>query len=210
MRIWSVTPIHVSAEELARRQERYVRISPTGVTVHLHDIGPDAPQALETSEDVRASERCVVQALSIIPAGYDAVMPDCVLDPGVAELQAENTLPVIGILRLNLAHAHAMAAPIAAVVRNRAIAEEMRAVGAVYGWGDALTDIATIELDVAAIAEGDRWQEALESTATELAARGASSLLNGCSALDTRASERLPLRVFDPVARALRLAQAGA
>ncbi len=210
MRIWSVTPIHVSAAELARRQERYDRISPPGVAVHLHDIGADAPEALETGEEVRASERCVVDALSVLPAGYDAVMPDCVLDPGVAELQERDGLPVLGILRLNLAHAQAMATPIAAVVRNRAIAEEMRSVSTAYGWADALTDIATIDLDVAAIAEGDRWQEALERTAADMAARGATSLLNGCSAVDTRASERLPLRVFDPVARALRLAQAGA
>jgi allantoin racemase len=210
MRIWSVTPIHVSPEELARRQERYDRISPPGLTVHLHDIGPDAPRALETSADIRASERCVVDALSAVPAGYDAVMPDCVLDPGVAELQERGGLPVIGILRVNLAHAHALATPTAAVVRNQAIAEEMRAVATAYGWGDALTDVGTVELDVAAIAEGDRWQEELEQVAADLSARGATRLLNGCSAVETLSSERLPLRVFDPVARALRLVQAGA
>lgn len=209
MRIWSVTPIHVAPEEIARRQRRYDMISPPGVTVHLYDLGADAPDALESAEDVRASERRVVDALSAVPAGYDAVMPDCVLDPGVAALQSRVGLPVLGILRLNLAYAKAMATPTAAVVRNRAIAEEMQDVSRAYGWSDALTEVATLDLDCDAIAEGDRWQEALGLTATGMAARGVTSLLNGCSAVDTRASERLPLRVFDPVARALRLAQAG-
>lgn len=210
MRIWSVTPIHVSPEELARRQQRYERISPPGVTVHLHDIGPQAPRALETNADVRASEHCVVQALSPAPANYDAVMPDCVLDPGVSGLQERSGLPVIGILRLNLAHAYAMAAPFAAVVRNQAIAEEMRSVSVTYGWGDVLSEIAVIDLDVAAISDGDRWQHALERTMSDLASRGSTSLFNGCSAVDTQPSEGLAARVFDPVARALRLVQAGA
>lgn len=210
MRIWSVTPIHVQPDELARRQERYDRLSPPGISVHLHDIGPHAPRALETDDDVRASEHCMVQALAQVPDGYHAVMPDCVLDPGVSQLQRTGSLPVIGILRLNLAHAVALAAPTAAVVRNPAIAREMRTVSQVYGWAEMLTDISVVGLDVEAIAEGERWQAELERVAAGLAATGVRRLLNGCSAVDARTREELPLQVVDPVARALRLVAAAA
>jgi allantoin racemase len=210
VRIWSVTPIHLQPDELARRQERYDRLSPPGLSVHLHDIGPQAPRALETDDDVRASEQCTVQALMQVPEGYDAVMPDCVLDPGVSKLQRTASLPVVGILRLNLAHAVAMAAPTAAVVRNPAIAREMRTVSEAYGWAEVLTDIAVLGLDVEAIAEGERWQAELERVASGLAAGGARRLLNGCSAVDARTRAQLPLQVVDPVARALRLVAAAA
>ncbi len=210
MRIWSVTPIHVSAVELARRQQRYDRISPPGITVQLHDVGPRAPRALETDAEVRASERCVVDALTAVPAGYDAVLPDCVLDPGVAELQRNGDLPVFGILRLNLAYAVAVHQPTAAVVRNEAIAGELRAVADAYGWGAALTEVGTVGLGVEAIADGAHWEAELQVVAERMAAHGVTRLLNGCSAVDTKVSARLPLRVVDPVARALRLVQAAA
>ncbi len=43
MRVYAVTPIHVSPEELARRQARYDALCPAGLAVELHDVGPDAP-----------------------------------------------------------------------------------------------------------------------------------------------------------------------
>lgn len=210
MRIWSVTPIAVGPQELARRQERYDRLSPLGVSVHLSDIGDAAPRALDTDEQVRASERAVVAALWRVPDGYDAVMPDCVLDPGVAELQESSDLPVIGILRLNLAHAAALAAPTAAVVRNEAIAREMRAVSEAYGWDGLLTEIAVTDLDVEAIADHARWQAELDRVADDLAPTGVRRLLNGCSAVDPDPGRQPGLQVVDPVARALRLVGAGA
>ncbi len=63
MRIFAVTPIHVSPEELARRQARYDALSPGGLSVHLQDIGPDAPRALDTEQQVRDSEDLVSAAL---------------------------------------------------------------------------------------------------------------------------------------------------
>lgn len=210
MHIWSVTPVHVPPEELARRQERYDRISPPGLRVHLHDVGPDAPRSLETERDVRASEECVVRALQDVPDGYDAVLPDCVLDPGVARLQESSALPVLGILRLNLAHAVAVAAPTAAVVRNDVIADEMRAVSRAYGWSDVLTEVAVVDLAFEAVAEGGPWQAELDRVAEGLAGTGVRRLLNGCSAVETPVRDGARVQVYDPVARALRLALAGA
>ena len=100
MRIYSVTPIHVGPDELARRQARYRSLVPDGVTLDLVDIGPEAPKALDTDDDVRASEAAVMAALRAAPAGYDVLLPDCVLDPGVADLVGE--LPIVGILQLSL------------------------------------------------------------------------------------------------------------
>lgn len=208
MHIFASAPLHLGSEELARRQARYDRIAPAGVTVELHDLPAAAPRSLECEQDMRASESFVIEALSAVPEGYDAVFADCVLDPGISALQRKLPVPAIGILRANLAHGRALGRTTAAVVRNPAIAAEMRAIAAECGLADVLVDVRTLDVDFDAIADGERWQAALGPAARDAARAGASMLLNGCSAVDTL-DAGLPITVFDPVARALRLAAAG-
>ncbi|NEA25613.1 hydantoin racemase, partial [Actinomadura bangladeshensis] len=45
-RALAVTPIHLPAEEVRRRQARYDRLAPPGLSVELRDVGPAAPGAL--------------------------------------------------------------------------------------------------------------------------------------------------------------------
>lgn len=209
MRIFASTPLHVGATELARRQARYDRIAPAGMTVELHDLPGHAPRSLESEADMRASEQCVIEMLGTVKPGFDAVLADCVLDPGITTLQQELGVPALGVLRLNLSHGRALGRPTAAVVRNPAIADEMRSVADVCGLGDTLVDIRVLELDFAAIVDHDRWQTRLDAVASDAARAGARLLLNGCSAVDTDIGPA-PVTVYDPVARALRLAAAGA
>ncbi|HTW13307.1 MAG TPA: aspartate/glutamate racemase family protein, partial [Solirubrobacteraceae bacterium] len=206
--ILACTPLHVGAAELARRQERYDRIAPPGMRIQLRDLPPSAPRSLECEADMRASERYVIESLRAVPDGFDAVLADCVLDPGITTLQRELSLPALGILRLNLAHGRALGRPSAAVVRNGAIAAEMRAVADACGLGDALLDVMLLDLDFSAVADHDRWQARLAEVAVGAARAGARHLLNGCSAVDTDAVGA-PIAVYDPVARALALAAAG-
>jgi allantoin racemase len=208
MRIFASAPLYIGDAELARRQARYNCIAPPGVTVELHDLTPDAPRSLESDADMRTSEKFVVEALSSVPAGYDAVLADCVLDPGVTELQRALAVPVIGILRTNLAHERALGRTTSAVVRNPAIAAEMRAIADSCGLGDVLTDVRVLGLDFDAVADGDRWQAQVETVAKQAADDGARLLFNGCSAVET-VDSGLPITVYDPVARALRLTAAG-
>lgn len=209
MRIFAITPIHVPEEELRRRQRRYDQISPPGLTVELHDIGDHAPRALETSQDVRASEGCVVAALSAVGPGYDAFLPDCVLDPGVAELQGRLTAPVHGILRLSMGYAAATGRTVGAVTRNQPIADEFAAVTGAYGFSRWLSGVSVLDLDLAAIADDARWVMALGGAVDGLACDGADVVVNGCSAVDLDAVDPYRVPVIDPTALALRLLGAG-
>lgn len=204
MRIYSVTPIHVSDEELARRQARYDELLPDGLTLDLHDIGPDAPTALDTDADVRASEEAVIAALRAAPESYDVLLPDCVLDPGVAALSDE--LPIVGLLQLSLGWQAIRGRRVGAVVRNRAIADEFAARARVYGFADHLADVEVLDLGVDAIADHDQWDTALDAA---LAHIGADTrwVINGCSAVPV--DDRRAVEVIDPTALALRLLAAG-
>lgn len=203
MRVYSVTPIHVDADELARRQARYDALCPPGLHVELHDIGHGAPTALDTAEQVRESERLVVDALTAAPAGYDALMPDCVLDPGVEAL--EGRLPVLGLLRLSMGWQVLTGQRAGAVARNSAIADELVARVAAYGWAGVFAGVQVLDLDVHAIADTRRWNGAVGRALDTLQGDGASAVINGCSAVDVPPGASSAVRVVDPTALALRL-----
>ncbi len=210
MRIYAVTPIHVDAGELARRQARYDALCPPGLTVRLYDIGERAPRALNTEDEVRSSEAFVVEALNDAPAEYDALMPDCVLDPGVAMLAHTAARPVLGLLRISLGWSVCTGRTTGAVARNSAIADEMVRVVETYGWGDLFTGVEVLDLGVDAIADSAAWNHAVEAAQRRLGEAGSSVVVNGCSAVDvTTARAGSTPRLVDPTALALRLVAAG-
>ncbi|GAA2860676.1 hypothetical protein GCM10010472_17520 [Pseudonocardia halophobica] len=207
MRIHAVTPIHVDEAEVARRQARYDALAPRGVRVELHDIGPEAPRALETEADVRASEELVGKALAAARPGVDATLPDCVLDPAVPAPGGEQPFPpTLGLLRLGVGAAVLAGARVAAVARNRAIAAELEARIAAYGWSGAFLGVTVLDLAVEDIEDGDRWVRAVRPALERAGAAGADVVLNGCSAVDVEEGldPALP-RLLDPISTALRL-----
>ncbi len=210
MHIWSVTPIHVGPEELGRRQARYDALCPSGVTVELADIGADAPTQLASEQDVRDSEGLVERALTDAPDHADALMPDCVLDPGVAALSARLQRPVFGLLRTSTTWSVLSGRRFGAVTRNVAIANELERLMRVYNLTTSFTGVEVLDLDVDAIHESDRWGAALEGAVGRMNRAGAGDLVNGCSAVDLPPQARdWPVRVVDPTALTLRLIGAG-
>lgn len=206
MRIFSVTPIHVGDEELARRQARYAELLPDGVTLDLVDIGPQAPAALNSEADVRASEEAVGAALRCAPAGYDWLMPDCVLDPGVADLRHQ--LPVVGIFQLSLGWQVVRDRRVGAVVRNQVIGDELRARAEAYGWSEHLGQIRTLDLGIEAVSDHSQWDAALDEALDSVGGGAVGGVvINGCSAVPVESHRAM--EVVDPAALALRLLAAG-
>jgi hypothetical protein len=202
MRILAITPIRVAEEELARRQARYDRLCPPGVEVHLDNLADtgDAPYALDTGEQVAVSEALMARQLAAVdPAAYDALLPDCVLDPVVGS-GVDLPLPLHGITRLAAHHLAGLGARIGAVARNRAIADELDRKLASYGLGTARpTDV--MDLSFAAIADDALWAAAVEDTVSGL---DVEVVLNACSAVEVGEQGSGP-RLVDPTRLALEL-----
>lgn len=197
IRVYSVTPIRVGKDELARRAARYAEIAPPGVEVHLADVGADAPDRLEHTEDLDASERAVAAALRHVD-GYDHVMPDCVLDPATDSPGRQ------GMLRLTLEHLTAAGHRIAAVTRNAVIGDELRRKAHTYGFGDALVAVTLLDLGFDAVSDAGQWNAALRRAIDDLAARGATAVINGCSAVEVERAAGAGVLMVDPAATALR------
>ena len=128
MRLLGWTPIVVGPAELARRQERYDRLSPEHVQVVLHDLGevlPSAPVALETDEDVRASEDAVVAAYRP-ERRRRASTRSCPTVSSTRPIDVHDLArPVLGLSRIVSAFLAGQGATVGALARNHAIADEL-------------------------------------------------------------------------------------
>lgn len=200
MRILAITPIRVTDEELARRQERYDRLAPAGIEVHLENLAetPDVPRALDTAEQVATSEALVAAQLATVDTTrYDALLPDCVLDPVVGTAHGL-PLPLHGISRLAAHHLTGLGGRVGAVARNRPIADELDRKLASYGITTARpTEVMDLSFD--AIADDAVWASAVADTVSGL---GLDTVINACSAVEVGAHESGPVLV-DPTRLAL-------
>lgn len=195
MHLLAITPIVVSAEELERRQRRYDRLAPPGVSVDLVNLR-SGPTALEDAQDMRTSEEALLgQFAAADPTGFDGFLPDCVLDPcqGV-----ELARPVYGIGRLAAFAVAGRGATFSAVARNPAIAAELDRRLATYGLSMA-RPTAVMDLSVADIADDKVWARAVARTVTTL---DCDYVINACSAVDITDDVQQPVLV-DPTRTAL-------
>lgn len=208
MRIRSITPIRVDETELERRRARYARLLAEGWTLGLSNLPdiPTAPKELRTGEQIRASEQLSVAAgRETDPTNFDALLPDCVLDPGVLELDSSVSIPVLGITRLSTHFLAACGHRFGVMVRTQAIADEYAAVMERYGLNSSFDGAYILGLSVEDISNDERWNAAIEREAQRAAARGTKILINGCSAVEVTVAGG-SVRIVDPTALALRVA----
>jgi hypothetical protein len=202
MKVVSITPIHVTDKELARRQERYQRLAPAGVTVELRNLSHQSPVALDNKNDVQSSDSNLASDISEINAdSYDVLLPDCILDPGFRQNRSETT---VGMLDSVMKHLVDAGNKIGAVTRNDSIGEELvRRVGE-YGYADNFVGLEVLNLSFDAINDEEEWHRALKIAVDRLAEKGATVVINGCSAVNVDQSQ-LRLPVVDPAELVLQL-----
>lgn len=204
MRIKVITPIRVTEEELDRRQRRYRTLSPASVETTLFNLPEGAPRSLASERDIRTSERFVVEeAMRADPSEYDAVLPDCVLDPGLDELERECPISTFGILKLSAGFLRLLGHDFASVTRNEPIGEELKSRLRAYGYADRFDGNAVLDLSFEDIADDVRWNAALEQTSERFAGTGTTAIINGCSAVEVEARDGVA--VVDPTSLALRV-----
>jgi Asp/Glu/hydantoin racemase len=202
MKVVSITPIHVTDKELARRQERYQRLAPEGVTVELRNLSHQSPVALDNKSDVLSSDSNLAADISKIDStSYDVLLPDCILDPGFRQNTNGTTVGMLDSVTKHLVDA---GNKIGAVTRNDSIGEELvRRVGE-YGYADSFVGLEVLNLSFDAINDEEEWHRALKIAVDRLAEKGATVVINGCSAVNVDQSQ-LPLPVVDPAELALKL-----
>ena len=202
MRVITITPVHVTEEEFNRRQARYNRISPEGMKVVLVNFSELEPKELETSIDVLASDLGLKSDMqSLDNKDFDFLMPDCVLDPGFRQDGDEF---VVGMLECVMKNLVDSGHRIGSVTRNEAIGAELVRRVEEYGYSANFVGNEVINLSFDAISNDYLWHGSLEIAVEKLAGKGASIVINGCSAVNLIES-RLVVDVIDPAEMALKL-----
>jgi Asp/Glu/hydantoin racemase len=205
MRIKAITPIRVGEAELARRQARYDTLSPPAVEIELVDLpeGPGVPVRLDSARDIRTSEEFVIEEASRTdPASHDAVLPDCVLDPGLDRLERECPVPVFGILKLSAGFLVSLGHRFAAFTRNRPIGEELRERLKTYGLLPHFDRVEVLDLAFEDIADDEGWNEALRAAGERFSGSRTMAVINGCSAVELGLTSGR-IAVVDPTRLAL-------
>lgn len=202
MRVVSITPIHVTADELDRRQRRYERIAPAGLTFELINLPHPALTALDGPVDVKDSDFFLVEEIQKMDlSGADYFLPDCILDPGYRKNSKDS---VVGMLDLVMSSLVAQGHKVGAVTRNPHIGAELVRRVHEYGYGENFIDLEVLDLSFAAITDESLWHDKLETAVQILADKGATVVINGCSAVNVDQS-RLRIKVVDPAEMALEI-----
>jgi Asp/Glu/hydantoin racemase len=205
LRVKAIAPLHLTDEEVQRRQLRYEHLSGKALVVKLFNLDQRAPEQLNTAEDIAASELLVrEEILRTTTEEFDVILPDCVLDPAVGEM-SESPVPLVGILRLAAGYISSIGETFAAVTRNKAIGNELSRKIESYGLAGWLTSVALLDVDFCLISDNSGWSVAMEPVTSRLAANGVSKLINGCSAVDIADRNVGSVLVIDPTQLALKL-----
>jgi len=208
MKLRAITPIVVTDQELHRRRARYDALAPRGVTIHLDNL-TEGPDRLETTGQIRDSEHLVYkEALGTDAEAFDGIFLDCVLDPALEQLQAECSIPVFGITRLVSTFLGSLDLRMAAVARNKAIAEELADRVDASGWSSHLKEVLVLDLTLEDIGDTDLWNRIVAEHVAAGDFDEVDTIINGCSAVEVHSADGPPL--VDPTGLALRLIGMGA
>ena len=131
----------------------------------------------------------------------EVLLPDCILDPGFRQNASGTT---IGMLESVMSHLVAAGGKVGAVTRNESIGNELvRRVGE-YGFASHFVDLEVLNLSFNAINDEEQWHRALKIAVDCLASKGATVVINGCSAVNVNQSQ-LSIPVVDPAELALKI-----
>jgi len=207
-----IAPVHLPADRLAWRAERYRALGLSAVVpidVDLVNLPSSAPPALDTRDAVEASIGAVrAIALGVDPTEADAVMPDCILDPGVMAgftADLDEPVPVFGMTRLVAHHLVAGGQRFSAVTRNQAIADELARKLDEYGLAHAFAGTDVIDGSLELVSDHEEWNARLAAVVRGPRATAAGTVYNGCSAVDVDLEQDGGPRVVDPAPLALDL-----
>lgn len=204
IRLKAIAPLRLDAQEVKRRQHRYETLGGNKFVITLVNLdSPDAPTRLDSQADIRRSEQLVYEEMLRTTAeDFDAIIPDCVLDPAVGD-NFGAPVPVYGILQLTSQELHEASRRYLGVTRNQAIGDEFTRRLVDYGFADDLAGITVLDIDFCFISDHHGWAEAMLPTATQALAAGVETIVNGCSAVDIDDPKIGSVEVIDPTAMAL-------
>ena len=144
----------------------------------------DGPRNIESPDDAaRAVPDTVRKCVEAEKAGADAIVIDCMCDPGLQEARCEVSIPVIGPMEASLHAAAMLGEKISIVTVLDSVAPMMTQIAGRYGFAARTLPVRVIDLRVREIEEDiSRTTERLSSAALDaVSVDGAEVIILGCT-----------------------------
>lgn len=190
-RVRIISPIHIDEADLHRRQMRYSERASADTKVVVSNL-QEGPFTLEDRGDIAYSEYGIYrEGLETSPAEFDAVLIDCVFDPGVRALQDKLRVPVFGPLHLVLPVLAQAVSRWVIISRTTKQSELMAELVEQYGYGRELAARRGLDISYAEARQPELFAGAMVR-AIESAVRedGARAILMGSTTMATTAAMR--------------------
>ncbi|WP_374596170.1 aspartate/glutamate racemase family protein [Sphingosinicella sp.] len=143
------------------------------------------PSSIENEADVAACTPHVLEIGSrLAESGVDAIIVNCMCDPGVAQLRARCAIPVLGPAEATMHYAAGLGLRFAVIDVVEGAEVEVRAQVRDFGVGHAFAGYWSIKVPVLALhTDPVRTVEALAAASRLAADAGATAILLGCTGL---------------------------
>jgi allantoin racemase len=215
MQIRVVTPITTTGFTEASDFEPLARTD-TGVSQTNLDVGPASIES--AFDEVLAMPDTVAKVVQAQREGVDAVVIDCMGDPGLHAAREATSIPVLGPAQTSMHLAAMLAQNFSVITVLDAVVPLLENLAREYGLAQKLCSIRTVDIPVLELEDRERMMGALVDEAIAAVAEdGAHAIVFGCTGMRGCAAElrsRLDglgypgIPVIDPVIAAFKIAEA--
>lgn len=170
---------------------------------------PQGPLAIETDDHVAMVAEPLAQLVRDLTHEADAFVIACFSDPGLAEARGVTSKPVLGIARAGLLTALALTPPIGVLSLGPGSVRRHQVLYDALGIRSGVAADLPVGLAMAQLADSDRAWPRLRETARDLVARGARTLVPGCTGMGRyrgALAEEVGVPVVDPTVAAVAMA----
>lgn len=141
-----ISPLHATAADLARRQQRYEAQAAPGTRLQVDNLD-GGPAALNSSGDVLHSAAAIYrQALETSPDEWQAILIDCVFDPAVEEIREATGIPTFGPTRVTLPLIPLVAPNFSIIARSRRQCQLLGELVERQGYGGYLCSLMALDI----------------------------------------------------------------
>ena len=212
MKILVILPIlkHEVYEEITYRELEQVASKDTEIHVASLEKGP---ASIESAYDEALAVPGILELVAKAEKkGFDAVIIDCMGDPGLEPAREIVDIPVVGSCQASLAIASTLGQKFSVVTALKSMTPLFHDLVRKYGYSTNFASVRSIEVPVLDLEK--RWNEMKEALAREGRAAieqdGADVIVLGCTGMIGMAKElqeTLKVPVVDPAPAALKLAE---
>ncbi|HDI47131.1 MAG TPA: hydrogenase expression protein HupH [Candidatus Methanomethylia archaeon] len=212
MKILVILPIlkHEVYEEITYRELEQVASKDTEIHVASLEKGP---ASIESAYDEALAVPGILELVAKAEKkGFDAVIIDCMGDPGLEPAREIVDIPVVGSCQASLAIASTLGQKFSVVTALKSMTPLFHDLVRKYGYSTNFASVRSIEVPVLDLEK--QWNEVKEALAREGRAAieqdGADVIVLGCTGMIGMAKElqeTLKVPVVDPAPAALKLAE---